>query len=320
MAAGKEVFVIDDLSTGSRANLSALEGCGRFHFVEGNILDSTRLEPLVAEVDFVYHLAAVVGVELVVRQPVHTLRNNVGGTENVLEAAARVGAGVLLTSTSEVYGKSERARFSEDDDLLIGPPTFPRWGYACSKLLAEFLALAYGRERGIPVFIVRLFNTVGPRQTGRYGMVLPRFVEQAVRGEPITVYGDGQQTRCFCHVRDTVRALVSLPEHREAQGQVFNVGGTEEIRIVELARMVREAAGGRSELRFLPYELAYTKGFEDMRRRAPDIAKIRKAIGWSPTIPLREIVHEAVRQATEREIDSVWTCRYPAGRNGRSLR
>lgn len=298
VAAGCDVLVIDDLSTGSRTNLAALNGHPRFHFTQATILDPAALEPLVGKVDFVYHLAAAVGVELVVHRPVHTLEDNVSGTENVLAAAARRGAGVLLASTSEVYGKSEKASFSEQDDLLIGPPVFSRWGYACSKLLDEFLAMAYWREKNLPVFIVRLFNTVGQRQTGRYGMVLPRFVEQAARGEPITIHGDGKQTRCFCHVSDVVRALVELPQHKEAAGEVFNVGSTEEVTIAELARQVNAAAGGRSELKFVPYEVAYAKGFEDMRRRAPDIGKIRRLMGWEPALSLAEIVRRVVGDKT----------------------
>lgn len=294
VAAGAEVFVIDDLSTGSDANLSALEGNPRFHFTQGSILDPSVLNPLVAKVDFVYHLAAAVGVELVVRQPVHTLEDNVAGTENVLAAVAKRGVGVLLASTSEVYGKSDKTLFHEDDDLLIGPPTFARWGYACSKLLDEFLALAYWREKGLPVFIARLFNTTGPRQTGRYGMVLPRFVEQAARGEPITIHGDGRQSRCFCHVSDVVRALMELPRHQAASGQVFNVGGTEEVTIAELAQRVKVAAESRSELQFVPYEVAYAKGFEDMRRRMPDTGKLRALCGWQPAMSLDQIIREMV--------------------------
>jgi UDP-glucose 4-epimerase len=300
VADGREVFVIDDLSTGSRANLSALEGYPRLHFTQGSILDPAALEPLVAKADFVYHLAAAVGVELVVRQPVHTLEDNVAGTENVLAAAARHGAGVLLASTSEVYGKSDKTLFHEDDDLLIGPPTFARWSYACSKLLDEFLALAYWREKELPVFIARLFNTTGPRQTGRYGMVLPRFVGQAARGEPITVHGDGGQSRCFCHVSDVVRALMELPRHREASGQVFNVGGTEEVTIADLARRVKAATGSQSELRFVPYEVAYAKGFEDMRRRMPDTGKIRALCGWQPVMSLDQIIRQMVSGNRQR--------------------
>jgi UDP-glucose 4-epimerase len=302
VTAGCEVFVIDDLSTGSRSNLTALDGHPRFHFAEGDILNASALEPWVAKADFIYHLAAAVGVELVVHQPVRTLEDNVAGTENVLAAAARHGAGVLLASTSEVYGKSDRERFSEEDDLLIGPPVFSRWGYACSKLLDEFLAMAYWREKNVPVFIARLFNTVGPRQTGRYGMVLPRFVEQALRGEPITVHGDGRQSRCFCHVSDVVRALLELPRRKEAGGQVFNIGSTEDVTIAELAQRVNAAAGGRSELKFVPYEVAYAKGFEDMRRRVPDTRKARATIGWEPTVSLAEIVDGMVRHGSVRQV------------------
>jgi len=241
-------------------------------------------------VDFIYHLAAAVGVELVVRSPVYTIEDNVRGTENVLAAASRRGVGVLLTSTSEVYGKSDRDRFREDDDLLIGPPTFGRWSYACSKLLDEFLAIAYWREKKLPVYIARLFNTVGPRQTGRYGMVLPRFVEQALRDEPITVHGDGKQTRCFCHVNDVVRALCGLPAQPRAVGEVYNVGSTEEVTILELARRVKLLTESRSELRFVPHEQAYAKGFEDMRRRVPSIEKIYQLMGWRPSKSLDEIL------------------------------
>ena len=211
MTEGKEVFVIDDLSTGSLANIAHLRDNPNFHFTKGSILKSADLEPLVDQVDFIYHFAAAVGVELVVRSPVFTIENNIRGMENVLAAAAKRKTGLLLTSTSEVYGKSEHESFREDDDLLIGPPTFGRWSYACSKLLDEFLALAYWHEKKMPVFVVRLFNTVGQRQTGRYGMVVPRFVQAALRDEPITIHGDGKQTRCFCHVTDVVRALVGLP-------------------------------------------------------------------------------------------------------------
>jgi len=291
VAAGKDVWVLDDLSTGSRENLASLAGNRRFHFIEGSVLAPI---PVIEGVDFIYHLAAAVGVELVLRQPVGTLEANVRGTENVLAAAAERGIGVLLASTSEVYGKGERSRFREDDDLLIGSPTFTRWGYACSKLLDEFLALAYWREKGLPVFITRLFNTVGPRQTGRYGMVLPRLVEQAKRGEPLTVFGDGQQTRCFCHVRDVVRALVELPRHEAAAGQVFNVGGNEEVSILELAQRVKAVARSASAITLVPYAEAYAVGFADLRRRAPDIGKIGALLGWRPTVSLDEIIGEMV--------------------------
>jgi UDP-glucose 4-epimerase len=290
VAEGKEVFVIDDLSTGSLANIALLQDNSAFHFTKASIADGPALDELVKQVDFIYHLAAAVGVELVVRSPVYTIEDNVRGTENVLAAASRRGVGVLLTSTSEVYGKSDRDRFREDDDLLIGPPTFGRWSYACSKLLDEFLAIAYWREKKLPVYIARLFNTVGPRQTGRYGMVLPRFVEQALRDEPITVHGDGKQTRCFCHVNDVVRALCGLPAQPRAVGEVYNVGSTEEVTILELARRVKLLTESRSELRFVPHEQAYAKGFEDMRRRVPSIEKIYQLMGWRPSKSLDEIL------------------------------
>ena len=287
---GKEVFVIDDLSTGSLDNIAVLREHCRFHFTKASILDGHELERLVEQVDFIYHLAAAVGVELVVKSPVYTIDDNVRGTQNVLAAAAKRGVGVLLTSTSEVYGKSERDRFREDDDLLIGPPTFGRWSYACSKLLDEFLALAYWREKKLPVFVVRLFNTVGPRQTGRYGMVLPRFVQAALRDEPISIHGDGKQTRCFCHVTDVVRALLALPKQARAIGQIYNLGSTEEVSILEVARRVKQMTEGRSELRFISYDQAYAKGFEDMRRRVPSTEKIYQLMGWRPTKTLDEIL------------------------------
>ena len=287
---GKEVFVIDDLSTGSDANIAHLQGNPRFHFTKGSILKGDELGLLIGQVDFVYHLAAAVGVELVVRSPVFTIEDNVRGTENVLAAAAKWGVGLLLTSTSEVYGKSERDRFREDDDLLIGPPTFGRWSYACSKLLDEFLALAYWREKKLPVFVARLFNTVGQRQTGRYGMVVPRFVQAALRDEPIIIHGDGKQTRCFCHVTDVVRALVAMPSQARAVGQIYNIGSTEEISILELARRVKQMTESRSELRLIPYDQAYSKGFEDMRRRVPSIDKMYQLMGWRPTRSLDEIL------------------------------
>jgi UDP-glucose 4-epimerase len=297
VAQGKEVWVIDDFSTGSLTNLARLEKHPRFHFTQASVRESRELSRLVDRVDFIYHLAAAVGVELVVKSPVYTIEDNVRGTEDVLAAAARRGVGVLLTSTSEVYGKSDRASFRENDDLLIGPPTFGRWSYACSKLLDEFLAIAYWREKQLPVFVVRLFNTVGQRQTGRYGMVVPRFVEAALRHEPILIHGDGRQSRCFCHVSDVVRALVELPAQSAAVGQVFNVGSTEEVSILELAQRVTRLAQSRSELRLVPYEQAYAKGFEDMRRRVPSIDKIRQLMRWEPTRNLDEVLRLMVEEA-----------------------
>ncbi|HUK81608.1 MAG TPA: GDP-mannose 4,6-dehydratase [Verrucomicrobiae bacterium] len=304
VAQGKEVCVIDDLSTGSEANLAPLRGNPRFHFVRSSIRHTRELARAVEQSDFVYHLAAAVGVELVVKSPVYTIEDNVRGTEDVLAAAAKRGVGVLLTSTSEVYGKSERDCFREDDDLLIGPPTFGRWSYACSKLLDEFLAVAYWREKRLPVIVVRLFNTVGQRQTGRYGMVVPRFVQAALLDEPILIHGDGKQTRCFCHVSDVVRALVELPEQERAIGQVYNLGSTEEVSILELARRVKMLTESRAELRLIPYEQAYTKGFEDMRRRVPSIEKIYQLMGWRPTKTLDQILHLAVEHARASDAKS----------------
>jgi UDP-glucose 4-epimerase len=295
LTAGKEVFVIDDLSTGSVENIQHVRSHDRFHFTHGTIRDEHLLAELVSRVDFIYHLAAAVGVELIVHSPVRTIEENVRGTEHVLTAANRRRVPVLLTSTSEVYGKSNRERFQEDDDLLIGPPVLGRWSYACSKLLDEFLGIAYWQERKLPVFIVRLFNTVGPRQTGRYGMVLPRFIQQALRHEPMTIFGDGKQTRCFCYVTDTVRALLELPHHESAVGQVYNIGNTEEVSIADLANRVKKATGSRSESRFIPYDEAYAKGFEDMRRRVPNTQKIRDLLGWHPTKSLDDIVHLMVQ-------------------------
>ena len=301
---GKEVFVIDDLSTGSLANIAHLRDNPNFHFTKGSILNSADLEPLVDQVDFIYHFAAAVGVELVVRSPVLTIENNMRGTENVLAAAAKRKIGLLLTSTSEVYGKSEHESFREDDDLLIGPPTFGRWSYACSKLLDEFLALAYWHEKKMPVFVVRLFNTVGQRQTGRYGMVVPRFVQAALRDEPITIHGDGKQTRCFCHVTDVVRALVALPKQPRAVGQVYNIGSTEEVSIHELARRVKRLTESRSDLRLIPYDQAYAKGFEDMRRRVPSIDKIYQLMGWRPTKSLDEILQQTIEFQRAEDIQA----------------
>jgi UDP-glucose 4-epimerase len=284
------VTVIDDLSTGSLDNLRALEKAPHFRFVLGSVSENALLADLVSDADFIYHLAAAVGVELVVHSPVRTIETNIHGTESVLAMANIRKIPVLITSTSEVYGKSEKPVFSEDDDLHLGPTTLGRWSYACSKALDEFLALAYWRERGLPVYIVRLFNTVGPRQTGRYGMVLPRFVGDAMRGKPIKVFGDGKQTRCFCHVSDVVRALMELPQHPRAVGNVFNVGSTEEISILEVAQRVVELTGSKSQIQLIPYDRAYAPGFEDMRRRVPNTEKIHKLIGWKPTVSFSKII------------------------------
>ena len=290
LAEGKSVVVLDDLSTGSRDNLRAVESNSKLRIVAGKISTCSELAELVASAEAIYHLAAAVGVELVVKSPIHVLETNLHETEVLLKAAASHGVPTLVASTSEVYGKSEKPAFSEADDLLIGPPQHSRWGYACSKLMDEFLALAYAQEKNLPVVIVRLFNTVGPRQTGRYGMVLPRFIAAAKRGEPVRVFGDGGQSRCFCYVLDTVEALVRLQRAAAANGQVFNIGNTEEITIAELARCVIEQLGSKSVIEFIPYEQAYAPGFDDMRRRKPVVEKLERVTGFRPRTSLEEII------------------------------
>ncbi|MCS7185983.1 MAG: GDP-mannose 4,6-dehydratase [Armatimonadota bacterium] len=292
---GEEVWVIDNLSTGDLKNIWHLFENPRFHFVRGDILDEQRLAETMRYCHKVYHLAAAVGVKLVVHDPLGTLETNVRGTENVLKLALRYGCKVLIASTSEVYGKdvqNDHAKFSEDDDIVLG--TSIRWGYACSKALDEYLARAYWRQKGLPIVIARIFNTVGPRQTPAYGMVIPRFVQQALRDEPITVYGDGKQVRSFCWVGDTVRALIGLMETPEVEGEIFNVGNDEPITIEELAIRIKEMTNSDSEIIYVPYECAYGSGFEDIRYRVPDISKIRQAIGYEPTLNLNEILERVI--------------------------
>lgn len=291
---GHTVSVIDDLTTGSIENILHLKGNPRFQYV----IDSVTNEPLLAELidgaDAVFHLAAVVGVRLVVDEPIRTIQTNIHCTELVLKHASKKGKKVLITTTSEIYGKSTQVPYSEDHDLVYGPTTRSRWSYAFSKAIDEFLALAYHKTRGVPAVIVRLFNTVGPRQTGHYGMVLPRFVQQAFNEGPITVYGDGKQMRCFCHVGDVIRALTQLMENENCVGQVFNLGTDQEVTILQLAEMVRDRVNPGLAIKFLPYEQAYAAGFEDMRRRRPDISKIRKAIGFEPEYTLEQIIDDVI--------------------------
>jgi UDP-glucose 4-epimerase len=291
---GHHVHVLDDLSTGSMANIEHLRSVQRFEYT----IDSAENHRVVAEVvdsaDAVYHLAAAVGVELIVESPVRTIETNVHCTEVVLAHAAKKRKPVFLASTSEVYGKSTELPFREDGDLLIGPTTLGRWAYACSKAIDEFLAIAYWRERRLPTVIGRLFNTVGPRQTGRYGMVIPRFVRQALAEQPITVHGDGTQRRCFMHVADAVRALADLMGDEAHYGQVFNIGSTEELSIGELAEHVRALTGSSSPIELLPYEEAYGAGFEDMMRRVPDVEKIHRAIGWRASHSLDQILNSVI--------------------------
>ncbi len=294
LAEGADVMAFDDLSTGAMANIDHLIGRDGFSYRIGSVTDAPLVAELVDRSDVTVHLAAAVGVRLIVERPVHTIETNVHGTEVVLGAVARKKKKILIASTSEVYGKGSRLPFSEDDDLVLGATTNSRWAYACSKALDEWLALAYARERDVPVVITRLFNTVGPRQTGRYGMVLPTFAGQALLEEPITVYGTGEQSRCFAHVRDSVEAIVRLLEEPAAVGEVFNVGADREVTMNRLAEMVREAAGSSSPIVHVPYDEAYPEGFEDIQRRVPDVGKLWRATGFRPAIPLEEIIEDVV--------------------------
>lgn len=289
LASGHRVTVIDDFSTGRPDNLAAVARHPGLQVITSTVSACPDLEAVVGRAGAVFHLAAAVGVELVVRSPIRTIRTNLDETEAVLAAAAGR-TPVLLASTSEVYGKSQRDDFAEEDDLVIGPPHLGRWSYACSKLMDEFLGLAWAQERGAPVTIARLFNTVGPRQTGRYGMVLPRFIEAARAGRPLRVFGDGCQTRCFCYVEDTVEALRRLQATSLARGEVFNVGGTEEVSIRDLAGRVIGILGSPSTIETVPYETAYAPGFEDMRRRRPNIEKLARFTGFRPNVTLDDII------------------------------
>jgi UDP-glucose 4-epimerase len=291
---GHAVTVLDDLSTGAMRNIAHLREQPRFRYVIDTVANAPLLAELVDDADAVYHLAAAVGVQLIVESPVRTLETNIRCTELVLEKAAKKKKKVLITSTSEVYGKSTAIPFREDGDLVMGATTRGRWSYACSKAIDEFLAIAYWREKRVPTVIARLFNTVGPRQTGRYGMVVPRFVQQALQDKPMTVYGDGQQSRCFGHVHDAVRALIGLMDADFTTGEIYNVGNTQEITILDLANRIRETLGSKSEIVFVPYELAYAAEFEDMTRRVPSNEKIAKALGWHPTIDLDGIIESVV--------------------------
>jgi UDP-glucose 4-epimerase len=290
LAAGETVVVIDDLSTGDLDNLRAVKGHPKLRVVRSRISSCRELGQLAGRAGAIYHLAAAVGVELATRAPLRTLETNLRETEILLKAAASGQVPFLFTSSSEVYGKADRPEFREEDDLTIGSPEHSRWGYACSKLADEFLAFAYARERSLPIIIARLFNTVGPRQTGRYGMVLPRFIAAAKRGEPLRVFGDGRQRRCFCYVADTVEALIRLQNCPQCRGNVFNVGTTEEIGILELARSVVQLLESKSTIEFVPYHRAYGPGFEEIRRRKPSVKKLAAAIGFRPRISLREII------------------------------
>lgn len=303
LAAGHRVVAIDDLSTGRAANIAHLRPLPHFQFVRETITNSLVLDRLTSEADVVVHLAAAVGVQLIVEDPVRTIRTNVMGTEGVLEAAHRYGCKVLIASTSEVYGKGVRVPFREDDDRLMGPTSRSRWAYAESKAVDEFLSLAYHHQFGLPVVVMRFFNTVGPRQTGRYGMVVPRFVRAALAGEPLEVYGDGTQSRCFADVADVVRAIVALAAEPRALGQVFNVGATEEITIRGLAERVLALTGSTSPVRLVPYDEAYAPGFEDMQRRVPSIDKLAALIGYAPAHSLDDTLRRVVAYERRKKED-----------------
>ncbi|UCD43350.1 MAG: GDP-mannose 4,6-dehydratase [Chloroflexota bacterium] len=302
LAKNYHVTVIDDLSTGRFENIAPLTDHPNFRFAIDTITNEVVMDRLVSECDMIFHLAAAVGVMLIVEQPVHTIQTNIAGTEVVYKTALRYKTKVLVASTSEVYGKGNQIPFSEDDDVVLGPTSRSRWSYAVSKMVDEFLGLAYYREKGLPVVVFRLFNTVGPRQTGRYGMVIPRFVQQALDGEKITVYGDGNQTRCFLHVRDAVRAIIALSESSEADGRVFNIGDTQEISILNLARKVIQMTSPEEDkyqdpderIQFIPYDQAYAEGFEDMHRRVPDVSRIYETVGWESDCQLENILNDVI--------------------------
>jgi len=293
---GHEVAVIDDLSSGRAENIQQCMHDPHFHLTTDSITNEAAMECLTRECDIIYHLAAAVGVQMIIRSPLRCIETNVMGTAAVLRAASHHHRKVILASTSEIYGKSSQVPFAEESDRVLGPTTRSRWSYSASKAVDEFLALAYHSERRLPVVIVRLFNTIGPRQTGRYGMVVPRFVSQALAGKPLTVYGDGTQTRCFADVRDAVHGIVTLAECDRAEGQVFNLGSTREISIRELASLVIALTGSYSEIRYIPYDHAYEAGFEDTRRRVPDTSKVKALIGWQATIPLEESIRAVARE------------------------
>jgi UDP-glucose 4-epimerase len=291
---GHEVYVVDDLSTGSITNIRHLKTHDRFHYTVDSCVNHHLMAELVDGCDKIYHLAAAVGVKLIVESPVRTIETNIRLTEIMLNLANKKKRPIFVASTSEVYGKSEQFPFNEDGELVMGATTKGRWSYACSKAIDEFLAIAYWKEKKLPTVVARLFNTVGPRQTGQYGMVVPNFVRQALAGQPITVYGDGKQSRCFTHVSDVVRALIGLMDHEPAYGHVYNIGNNYEITIGDLAKQVREMCNSKSEIVLVPYEKAYEHGFEDMPRRVPDLSKIQAAIGWKPTIALPQILTDVI--------------------------
>jgi UDP-glucose 4-epimerase len=306
---GDEVYVLDDLSTGSIDNIDHIKHHPKLVYYIESITNHYILPELVDRCDIIYHLAAAVGVRLIVESPVRTIETNIHGTEVILSLAAKKRKRVLITSTSEVYGKRETVPFSEDDDLIMGPTSRGRWSYACSKAIDEFLAIAYWREKRVPTVIARLFNTVGPRQTGRYGMVIPNFVSQALRGDDITVFGDGTQSRCFTDVSDAVGALMGIAAHPDAVGEVYNIGSDREITITELANRIKYLTDSPSRIVFVPYDEAYEEGFEDMMRRVPDLSKIGALIGYQPKVGLDEILNHVIEHERSKLADNVYSVR-----------
>jgi UDP-glucose 4-epimerase len=295
LARGDSVILLDNLSTGRLENIEHVRQRDDVEFVLGSILNADLVDDVMARSDLCFHLAAAVGVELIVDKPLESLATNIRGSEIVFEKAHKHGTAVLVTSTSEIYGKNTSDRLGEEDDRILGSPLKSRWSYSEAKAIEEILAYTYWRQKGLATYIVRLFNTVGPRQTGHYGMVIPRFVSQAIKGEPLTVYGDGQQTRCFCFVGDAVDGMLKIAGHAEASGRAYNLGGTEEISMEELAQRVIAVAKSDSKIRYVPYDEAYEEGFEDMQRRVPDTTRARELVGWTPTVGLDEIIAMVVQ-------------------------
>lgn len=299
LSEGHKIKVIDNLSTGRFSNIAHLQDNPNFKYVIGTILDRNLMENLISECDIIYHLAAAVGVKYIIDNPLLSLQTNIMGTEYVLEYANKYKKKVLVASTSEIYGKSDKIPFREEDDRVLGSTSISRWGYSCSKAIDEFIALAYYREKKLPVVIVRLFNTVGPRQSGQYGMVIPKFVKAALLGHPLMIFGDGKQSRCFTDVSDVVWGLKALMNEPKAEGQIFNIGNTEEITIEDLAVKVKAVTNSNSKIEYIPYEDAYEEGFEDMRRRMPDLTKINKITGYAPKINLETILERVVKHYEE---------------------
>jgi UDP-glucose 4-epimerase len=293
---GDQVIALDNLSTGRFKNIEHLDGRQDFEFVLGSILNADLVDDLVSRSDVIFHLAAAVGVQLIVEKPLESLATNIRGSEIIFEKAHKYGTRILVTSTSEIYGKNVSDKLKEEDDRILGSPLKSRWSYSEAKAIDEILAYTYWREKGLDTVIVRLFNTVGPRQTGYYGMVIPRFVHQAARGEPLTVFGTGEQTRCFCFVGDVVKALVTLTENEEAFGRVFNVGGQQEVSIIDLAEKVIDLCGSSSKIKYVPYDEAYEEGFEDMQRRVPDITRVQNLVGFEPEVSLDEIIKSVLAE------------------------